>query len=177
VRITFDRVKRDKTRAERGLDFEDAALVFAGVTVEVEDTRRDYGEPRIICYGTLQGRVVVVDYTPRGAVRHIFSMERQITVSKSASPRTLKSDLARADAHRISRSEYEELPELSDESLARATVNKGGRPRSANPRQLISLRLPSEVIARWRATGPGWQTRMAERLSRVRVSTHSKGES
>jgi uncharacterized DUF497 family protein len=76
VRITFDRVKRDKTRAERGLDFEDAALVFAGVTVEVEDTRRDYGEPRIICYGTLQGRVVVVDYTPRGAVRHIFSMRK-----------------------------------------------------------------------------------------------------
>ena len=69
-------MKRDKTRAERGLDFEDAALVFAGVTVEVEDTRRDYGEPRIICYGTLQGRVVVVGYTPRGAVRHIFSMRK-----------------------------------------------------------------------------------------------------
>jgi uncharacterized protein (DUF4415 family) len=29
------------------------------------------------------------------------------------------------------------------------------------------LRLPPEVIERWRATGPGWQTRMAERLSKV----------
>jgi uncharacterized protein (DUF4415 family) len=31
---------------------------------------------------------------------------------------------------------------------------------------LITLRLPASVIQRWRATGPGWQTRMADRLSR-----------
>jgi len=36
---------------------------------------------------------------------------------------------------------------------------------SSNPRKLISLRLPTDVIERWRSTGPGWQTRMAERLS------------
>jgi uncharacterized protein (DUF4415 family) len=97
-------------------------------------------------------------------------------VSKPVSRRTSKSDLARVDAHRISRAEYEELPELTDEMLARATVNKGGRPRSANPRQLISLRLPAEVVARWRATGPGWQTRMAERLSKVKIGAHAKCE-
>ena len=87
-------------------------------------------------------------------------------VSKLASPRTLGSDLARVDAHQIKPHEYKELPELTDEMLARADVNKGGRPRSASPRQLISLRLPPEVIERWRATGPGWQTRMAERLAK-----------
>jgi len=86
---------------------------------------------------------------------------------KRASPRTSKSDLARSDAHAIEASEYEELPELTDEMLERAVVRKGGRPRSANPRQLISLRLPPDVIARWKATGPGWQTRMAERLAKT----------
>ena len=50
MRITYDPAKRDKTLAERGLDFEDAALVFAGFTLEVEYTRRDYGETRLICY-------------------------------------------------------------------------------------------------------------------------------
>ena len=79
MRVTFDPTKREKTLADRGLDFEDAVLVFAGVTVEVEDTRRNYGERRIICYGTLVGRVVVVGYTPRGAVRHIFSMRKANT--------------------------------------------------------------------------------------------------
>jgi hypothetical protein len=44
MRITFDPVKRDNTLAERGLDFADAAIVFAGVTLEIEDTRLDYGE-------------------------------------------------------------------------------------------------------------------------------------
>jgi uncharacterized protein (DUF4415 family) len=78
----------------------------------------------------------------------------------------LGSDLARVDAHQIKPHEYKELPELTDEMLARAVVNKGGRPRLESPRQLISLRLPPEVIERWRATGPGWQTRMAERLAK-----------
>ena len=76
MRITFDPVKRAKTLAERGLDFADAVLIFAGVTVEIEDTRKNYGEKRVICYGLLAGRVVVVGYAPRGADRHVFSMRK-----------------------------------------------------------------------------------------------------
>ena len=87
---------------------------------------------------------------------------------KPASRRTLKSDLAKVDAPAIRPHEYKELPELTEQSLSRAVVNKGGRPRSANPRKLISIRLPVDVIERWKATGPGWQTRIAERLSKLR---------
>jgi uncharacterized protein (DUF4415 family) len=87
---------------------------------------------------------------------------------KHASPRSLKSDLARVDAHVVKAEECKELPELTEEMLARARIKKGGRPLSLNPRKLISLRLPADVIERWRATGPGWQTRMAERLRKVR---------
>lgn len=76
MKILFDQAKRARTKAERGLDFADAKFVFAGVTVEIEDLRKDYGERRIICYGTLEGRMVVVGYTPRGADRHIFSMRK-----------------------------------------------------------------------------------------------------
>ncbi|OFZ66845.1 MAG: hypothetical protein A2V79_07850 [Betaproteobacteria bacterium RBG_16_56_24] len=76
MRITFDPTKRDKTLSERGLDFDDAALIFAGVTLEVEDTRKDYDEMRVICYGLLEGRMIVVGYTPRGADRHVFSMRK-----------------------------------------------------------------------------------------------------
>jgi uncharacterized protein (DUF4415 family) len=71
------------------------------------------------------------------------------------------------DAHAIAPDEYADLPDLTEDMLLRASLNKGGRPVSANPRKPISLRLPVEVIERWRATGPGWQTRMAERLSKV----------
>jgi uncharacterized protein (DUF4415 family) len=90
-----------------------------------------------------------------------------MTANRRASPRSLKSDLARVDAHVPQQEEFEELPELTDEMLSRATVKKGGRPVSQNPRVMISLRLPADVLARWKATGPGWQTRMAEKLAEI----------
>ena len=76
MRISYDPVKRQKTLDERGLDFDDAPAVFAGLTFEVEDTRQDYGETRIICFGYLAGRLVVIGYTPRGSTRHVFSMRK-----------------------------------------------------------------------------------------------------
>ena len=90
-----------------------------------------------------------------------------MTASKRASRRSLGSNLAKVTAHVIQPEEYEKLPELTDDMLARGQVNKGGRPRSEDPRKLISIRLPESVIERWRATGPGWQTRMAEKLTRA----------
>ena len=82
-----------------------------------------------------------------------------------ASRRSLKSDLARVDAHVVKKGEYEGLPELNEELLAHAEVKRGGRPVSANPRKLLSIRLSADVIDWWKSTGPGWQTRMADRLS------------
>jgi uncharacterized DUF497 family protein len=76
VRISYDPAKRQRTLDERGLDFEDALVVFEGITFEVEDDRKDYGEIRMICFGLLYDRLVVVGYTPRGSVRHIFSMRK-----------------------------------------------------------------------------------------------------
>ena len=90
-----------------------------------------------------------------------------MNVNKPTSRRSLTSNLKQVDAHNIVPQEYEELPEFTEDMLARAKLKKGGRPLSPNPRKSISLRLPPEVIERWRATGPGWQTRMAERLSKV----------
>ena len=83
MRISFDPMKRLRTLEERGLDFEDASVVFAGTTIEVDDTRRDYGERRVICYGLLSGRLVVIGYTPRGRARHIFSMRKANDREKS----------------------------------------------------------------------------------------------
>lgn len=72
MRISYDPETGQKTLDERGLDFEDAVSVFEGLTFEVEDTRRDYSEKRIICFGHLADRLVVIGYTMRGSTRHIF---------------------------------------------------------------------------------------------------------
>jgi uncharacterized DUF497 family protein len=76
MKITFDPAKRDKTLRERGLDFADAATVFAGLTFDVVDDRKHYGETRIQSFGHLHGRLVVVVWTPRGGARHVISMRK-----------------------------------------------------------------------------------------------------
>ena len=51
-----------------------------------------------------------------------------MAAKKGASRRSLKSDLKRVDAHVTKAREYDELPEVTSEMLARATVSRGGRP-------------------------------------------------
>ena len=76
VKISYDQAKRDKTFAERGLDFDDAEQVFAGRTIDFIDDRRDYGEARWLSFGYLRQRLVVIVWTPRGGLRHIISMRK-----------------------------------------------------------------------------------------------------
>ncbi|MDD2893510.1 MAG: BrnT family toxin [Halothiobacillaceae bacterium] len=76
MEIGFDPIKRDKTMAERGLDFARAGEVFAGCHFTGEDVREDYSEPRLITVGQLDERMVVVVWTPRGEVRRIISMRK-----------------------------------------------------------------------------------------------------
>lgn len=71
-----------------------------------------------------------------------------------------------------------DAPEATDAQLAQAKPfeeafpalaeamrkNVGGRPKSDNPKVAVSLRLDQEVVTRFKATGPGWQTRMNEAL-------------
>lgn len=74
--IEFDPDKRDKTMAERGIDFACAAEVFAGRHFTAEDLREDYAEPRFITVGKLDDRMVVMVWTPRGEARRIISMRK-----------------------------------------------------------------------------------------------------
>ncbi len=76
MRIEFDEVKRNRTLAERGLDFGRAGEVFAGVNVTFKDDRAEYGEPRFNTVGILDGRMVVLAWTTRGEVRRIISMRK-----------------------------------------------------------------------------------------------------
>ncbi|MDM0077275.1 BrnT family toxin [Variovorax sp. J2P1-59] len=72
--IQFDTAKRDKTLAERGLDFARCGEVFAGPVLTQQDDRAEYGEARFMSFGLLDGRHVVVVWTPRGEARRVISM-------------------------------------------------------------------------------------------------------
>lgn len=53
------------------------------------------------------------------------------------------------------------LPELREQIANRRTRGPNKRPK----RTSTTLRLPADTLARWKATGPGWQTRIAELLA------------
>ena len=62
--------RREFRAARRGFDFEFAALVFASTYVEFDDTRRDYGERRVLAPGVADGIPLTVVFTDRVGVEH-----------------------------------------------------------------------------------------------------------
>lgn len=76
MEIEFDPDKRDKAMTERGLDFARAGEVFADHHFTAEDLLNGYNEPRYITVGKLDGRMVVLVWTPRGEARRIISMRK-----------------------------------------------------------------------------------------------------
>jgi uncharacterized protein (DUF4415 family) len=90
-------------------------------------------------------------------------MKRKLNPRKAdrENPEWTKETFARA------RKARDVLPEIFAAGTAAKMLKPRGRPKSGRARTLISLRLPPETLARWKATGPGWQTRMAEALSKV----------
>ena len=76
MEIEFDPAKRLLTLKQRGLDMNDAPLVFAGLKVTFTDDRMDYGELRWITVGFWQGRMVIIIWTERGGKRRIISMRK-----------------------------------------------------------------------------------------------------
>jgi len=55
--------------------------------------------------------------------------------------------------------------------------NKGGRPRAEHPKQAVKLRIDADVLARFRESGPGWQTRINGILRAAAPSRTSKAVS
>ena len=71
----------------------------------------------------------------------------------------------------------DDAPELTDEWFEEADLMIGdkvvrrGRPKSEAPKRLVTLRLDPDVLDRFRASGPGWQTRINAAL-RSWLKTH-----
>jgi uncharacterized protein (DUF4415 family) len=72
--------------------------------------------------------------------------------------------------------DYVDIPELTEEDFARGIWHRGGkalpqgprgRPKSKNPKRPVSIRLDPEVLAHFRRSGRGWQSRINAALRKV----------
>ncbi|MBM3602104.1 MAG: BrnA antitoxin family protein [Alphaproteobacteria bacterium] len=70
-------------------------------------------------------------------------------------------------------SDPDDAPELTDEWFATADRYRGaklvrrGRPRSEFPKKSVNIRLDQDVLAHYRAAGPGWQSRINQTLRKA----------
>ncbi|MDX2265017.1 MAG: BrnA antitoxin family protein [Hyphomicrobiales bacterium] len=68
----------------------------------------------------------------------------------------------------------DDAPELTEAFFDRAEIRKGGRlvrrgrPPLDHPKQAVKLRLDADVLAAYRKTGAGWQTRINADLRKAR---------
>src|SRR5574341_1705874 len=70
----------------------------------------------------------------------------------------------------------DDIPELTEEMLDRAVFSIGGvaipmprrrgRPAGSGKKQAVKVRIDKDILAAFRATGPGWQTRINDVLRR-----------
>ncbi|MBO9543261.1 BrnT family toxin [Caulobacter sp.] len=74
MQLEWDENKRSDTLENRGLDFADAAKIFAGKTLQHTDDRQDYGEIRYVTIGRLGRKMIMLVWTPRDPARRIISM-------------------------------------------------------------------------------------------------------
>jgi uncharacterized DUF497 family protein len=76
VDITFDPTKNERNIRERGLSFERAADFDFTTATYVIDTRRDYGETRMVAVGYLDRRVHVLCFAETATGIRVISFRR-----------------------------------------------------------------------------------------------------
>lgn len=72
----WDPAKRLANLRKHGIDFVRAVQVFEGFVTQRIDTRRSYGEVRILVVGMVDEMILSLVYTPRGSVLRIISARR-----------------------------------------------------------------------------------------------------
>jgi len=67
----------------------------------------------------------------------------------------------------------DDVPDLTDpewqDAINAAPVVRRGRPLSSSPKVSTTIRLDADVIEKFRATGPGWQSRINAILKAAKV--------
>jgi len=76
MKIDFDPDKDDANRSKHDLSLADAASLDWETLLEKRDTRRDYGEERMIGYALMGERLCCVVYADRDDVRRVISLRK-----------------------------------------------------------------------------------------------------
>jgi uncharacterized protein (DUF4415 family) len=179
VKIVWDEVKRQSNLDKNGLDFADLTEDFFLSSVIVPAKKG-----RSMAIGALSGGLhsawpgrPLGDQYAAGERRG--KEGRKMTVSKPTVRKTLAQFTPGRGYTQQDWDEVSDSPEATDEELAQAkpfadvfpdlaeSIRRGRGPQKAPTKKLVSLRLSPDVLDRFKAGGPGWQSRIDEVLRKA----------
>src|SRR4051812_22950136 len=132
MEFEWDEEKRRKNWAKHGLDFADTATLDWETATFVEDNRRDYGEQRYWAFAPKERQT-------NGS--HVLMAKRRARNDDFGTPDDDIPEMTAADFKRA-RPVKQVFP-----GIIEAAKRARGRPRSAAPKQHVSLRLDAKVVA------------------------------
>lgn len=167
MEITFDPAKDSSNQRKHGVSLAEAQRFEWQESRLREDTRRDYGERRVIAIGYIGSRLHVIVCVDRKQERHIISLRparlRELHQYADLKPGTQppsEDEDAAIDRGIEADPDTYELSASDLKQMQRATET------STEPRvtEQVTLRLDEDIVAAFKAGGPGWQLRMNEAL-------------
>jgi len=155
--------------------------VFDFPIVTIEDDRESYGEQRFASLGWMSGRVVMMVWTERNGMptSSLAGMVKKMKPVNTSRRRFTQAEIEAAVVAAPDEAVYDpDNPPTKPEDWGDAFVSHSLQefreqvaqrrvrgPGKAPAKTAIQLRLAPDALARWKASGPGWQTRMAELLA------------
>jgi uncharacterized DUF497 family protein len=76
INLSYDQAKNERNILLRGLDFNLVKGFNWFLATIFEDTRKNYGENRFVAIGSIDGRIYVVIFIPRGNKIHVISLRK-----------------------------------------------------------------------------------------------------
>ena len=76
INLSYNQAKNESNILLRGLDFNLVKDFNWFLATIFEDTRKNYGENRFVAIGSIDERIYVVIFTPRGNKIHVISLRK-----------------------------------------------------------------------------------------------------
>jgi len=129
-------------------------------------------------YGFIGRKLFVLVYAERGEKVRAISLRIAKSRRNDAMSRGNLTEAQKAELRARIKADIESTTDEEDAAIHAAALTdpdnlpnqfpkRVGRPPAAVTKQAITLRIDREVIAKFRATGEGWQTRMNDALKRA----------
>ncbi len=166
MEITFDPAKDSSNQRKHGVSLAEAQRFEWQEALVREDTRRGYGERRMIAIGYIGQQLHVIVCVDRKQERHIISLRpatsrevHQYTDLKpgtqvptededTAIDRGIEAD---PDTYELSAGDLKQMQRAVEPASERAQIQ-------------VTVRLDDDIVNAFQASGPGWQMRMNDAL-------------